>query len=138
MFTSSQDYILCLGLPHPTIAHFSYCQCGCTIDDLGIHLFWCLCKNVHIATHDTFWDIVTTIILESGAHIQKEVSHLFPYHTWWRINIFINIRDGFRTLTDIIIVDLTYLDMIQCASSMIVHVVIIVTQEKTHSYLKHT
>jgi hypothetical protein len=96
---------ICFGLPHLTITHFSCCRCGCTIDDLNIHLFWYLCKNVHIAAHDTFWDIVTIIILESGTHIQKEVSHLFSTHIWWRINIFINIKDGFQTLTNIIIVD---------------------------------
>jgi hypothetical protein len=27
------------GLPHPTIAHLSQCQCGHTIDDLSTHLF---------------------------------------------------------------------------------------------------
>jgi hypothetical protein len=74
-----------------------------------------------------FWDIVTIITVEGGTHIQKEDSHLFSNHIWWRIDIFINIKDGFRTLANIIIVDLTYLDMIQCASSTIVHAAIIVT-----------
>jgi len=42
-----------LGLPHPMVAHLSWCQCGHTIDNLDIHLFWCPCMNECISTHDT-------------------------------------------------------------------------------------
>jgi len=42
-----------LIIPHPTIMHISLCQCGHTIDDLGIHLLCCSCGSGCIATHDT-------------------------------------------------------------------------------------
>jgi hypothetical protein len=44
--------------------------------------------------HDTFWDIVTTIVFESGTHVQREVSHLFPHHSSRWMNIFIT-KDNF-------------------------------------------
>jgi hypothetical protein len=56
---------------------------------LGIHLLCCLCENECIATHDTFSDIVAIVVLESGAHVQKEVAHLFPCHTQRQMDIII-------------------------------------------------
>ncbi len=74
-----------LGIPHPMVAHLSWCQCGCTIDDLGIYLLHCPCKSEHITTHDNF----VIITLDNGTQIQKEVSHLFPHHTWKQMDIVI-------------------------------------------------
>jgi hypothetical protein len=68
-------------ISHPIVSHLSQCQCGYTINDLGIYLLCCPCGNERIVAHDTLWDIVVTITSESWAHVQKEVSHLFPYHT---------------------------------------------------------
>jgi hypothetical protein len=34
-----------------------------------------------IIAHDIFWDIIVTIALENGTHVQREVSHLFLHHT---------------------------------------------------------
>ncbi len=67
-----------LSIPHPIIAHLSQCQCGHTINDLGIDLLHCPCGNESIVAHDMLWNTITTIALKSGAHVQKEVSHLFP------------------------------------------------------------
>jgi hypothetical protein len=44
------------------------------------------------------------------------------------VDIFI-IRDGFQTLMDVIIVDSTLINMVQRASMMITHVVMMVAQE---------
>jgi hypothetical protein len=57
------------GLPHPIVAHLSWCQCGHTIDDLGTHLLQCPYGSECIATLDTFWGIVVAITLESKAHV---------------------------------------------------------------------
>jgi hypothetical protein len=73
-----------LGLPHPIIAHLSRCQCGHTIDDLGTHLIQCPYGNERLVAHDTVRNIIATIVLESKAHVQREVSHLFPHHTRWQ------------------------------------------------------
>jgi len=79
---SSTHFLIALcirfNISHPTILHLSQCQCDLTIDDLGIHLLCCSCGNEHITTHHTFQNAITTIALETGTHIQKEVSHLFP------------------------------------------------------------
>jgi len=39
-------------------------------------------------------------------------------------------RDDFQTLVDVVIVDLTCTNLVQCASTMIVHVTTIVVQDK--------
>jgi hypothetical protein len=70
-----------LGLPNPIMAHLSWSQCGHTIDNLSTHLLWWPNGNEHIIAHNTFQDIVAIIVLESGAHVQGEVSHLFLHHT---------------------------------------------------------
>ncbi len=90
---------------------FLWCQCGHTIDELCTHLFWCLCRSEHTTTHDTLWDIIAIVVLESGAHVQWEVSHLFLYHTRQRVDILIIIND-FRTLMDIVIANSTCTNMV--------------------------
>jgi len=71
---------ICFDLPHLIVAHLSWCQCGHTIDNLNTHLLQCIYGNERIIAHDTLRDIVVAIPLESGAHVQKEVSHLFHHH----------------------------------------------------------
>jgi hypothetical protein len=93
-----------LGIPHLMVEHLSWCQCFHTINDLGIHLLHCPCRNEHIAAHNTLWNTIATIALENGTHIQKEVSRLFSYHTWKWVDIIIT-RNGFQTLVNIIIVN---------------------------------
>ncbi len=76
------------------------------------------------------------MLWRANTHIEKG-SHLFPHHTWQRINIFIT-RNGFLTLTNVVIVDPTHLDTIQCVLSPTMHVATIVIHEKTCSYVEHT
>jgi hypothetical protein len=45
---------ICVNIPHPIVLHFSQCQRGHTINNLGIHLLHCLCRNEHNVTHDMF------------------------------------------------------------------------------------
>jgi hypothetical protein len=40
-------------------------------------------------------------------------------------------KNDFQTLVDVVIVDLTCIDLVQCASTMIVHATTIVVQDKT-------
>jgi len=58
-----------LSIPHPTIAHFSRCQCDHTINDLGIHLLDCPCGSECTTTHDMLQDIIAIITSDSGTHI---------------------------------------------------------------------
>jgi len=69
-----------LALPHPMVAHLSWCECDHIIDDLSTHLLRCPSGNERITTHDKFKDPVAIIVLESGTHVQREVSHLFFHH----------------------------------------------------------
>jgi len=73
-----------------------------------------------IATHNIIQDAIITIVLESGTHVERKVSHIFPYYIQLQIDILIT-RDGFQTLVGAVIVDLTHLDMVQCALSIITH-----------------
>jgi len=113
--TSSAHFLptlcICLGISHRTIPHFSWCQCDHTINDLGIHLLHCLCGGEDTTIHDTFWNTIATIMLESGAHIQREVSHLFLRHTWKRVDIVIT-KNKFWTLADVVIVDPTHTGLV--------------------------
>jgi hypothetical protein len=67
--------------------------------------------GVNVKQPMTHSNIVVIIVLESGAHVQKEVSHLFPHYTQRRVDILI-INNSFRTLMDIVIVDLTRTNMV--------------------------
>ncbi len=93
-----------------------------------------MCKNECIATHNTLWDVITTIVLKSGT-LERKVSHLFPPHTPHQINILIT-KGTFQMLPDIIIIHLTYLNMVQCASTMTSHIATVIAQKKTWSYTK--
>jgi len=117
-----------LGLPHPTIVHFSHYQCGHTIDGLNNHLLWCLCGSERSIAYNILWDIVTTIDLESGAHIHRK----FPTFSLATFNNKVNIlitRYGFWTLANTIIANLTCPNMLQHASYMIVH-------DKKHDHMQ--
>jgi hypothetical protein len=47
-------------------------------------------------------------------------------------------RNNFQTLINIIIVDSTYLNMVQCVVSTTTHVMIVASQKKTRSYIERT
>ncbi len=64
--TTLQTY---LSLPHSMVAHLSQCKRGHTIDDLSTHLLQCPYKNEHTIAHNTFWDIIMAIVLESRTHV---------------------------------------------------------------------
>ncbi len=70
-------------------------SCGHTINDLGIHLLHCSCGSECIVARDMLQNIVVAITSESGAQVQRKVSHLFPHCTWRQLDIFIT-RDNFK------------------------------------------
>jgi hypothetical protein len=77
-------------------------------------------RNECIATHNIIQDTIITIVLESGTHVERKAPHPFPCYIHLQVDILIT-KDVFRTLTCVVIVDLTHLDMVQCASSIITH-----------------
>jgi hypothetical protein len=60
-------------------------------------------------THFDIW--LQNIVLENKTHVQRELSHLFPCHIWWQVDILIT-KDNFRILMDIIITNPTCIDMV--------------------------
>jgi len=119
-----------------TILHFSQCQCGCTINDLGIHLLCCPCGRERTVAHDTFWNTIGAIISKSGAHVQRKVFHLFFYHTQRQVDIVIT-RDIFRILVDVVIVNLTHTNLVQHALTT-THPTTVIAQNKAWSYIERT
>jgi hypothetical protein len=87
-----------------------------------------MCKSERITTHDTFRDTIATIALKNGTHIQRKVFHLFPYHTQKRMDS-VPIRGDFQSLANIVIIDLTCTDLVQCALMMTTHVITIAVQD---------
>jgi len=96
---------------------------------LSTHLLWCLCRNERIITHDTFQDTIPAIVLESGKHVQTEVSHLFFRYTQWWMDILIT-KDDFWTLMDVIIANSIRTNMLQWTLMMITHVAMMAIQRK--------
>jgi RNA:NAD 2'-phosphotransferase (TPT1/KptA family) len=75
--------------------------------------------------------------LESGAHVQKLLSHLFLRHTQQQVDILIT-KNGFHTLKDLVIADPTHTDVVQRKSMKIAHASTMATQKKTRSIsIKH-
>ncbi len=93
------------GIPHHIFLHFSRCQFGDTIDDLGIHLLCCSCGSERIVAHDMFQDTIATIAAKTRAHIQIQVFHLFLCHTQRQMDIVIT-KDNFGMLINVIIANL--------------------------------
>jgi hypothetical protein len=117
------------SIPHPIVPHVSQCQCGHTIDDLGIYLLRCPCGNECIVAHDTLWNIIAIITSESEAQIQRKVSHLFPCHTQKWMDIVIT-RDCFWTLA-------IHPDAVQHVMTT-THASRVVAQDKAWSYIERT
>jgi hypothetical protein len=74
-------------------------------------------------------------MLDSGTHIQKEVSHIFPHHTRRQMDIVIT-RDDFWTWSDFVIANPTRTNLVQGVSTTTTHVTTIVVQDKTQSYIE--
>jgi len=129
---------LCIqSIPHLIVLHISWCYCGHTIDDLGIHLLCFPCKNEHTATHDTFQDTIVVIASKTGIHVQTKVFHFFPCYTWKRTNIVIT-RNNFQTLTNIVIANPTHTNLVQHNSITTAHAGTVATQDKARSYTEWT
>jgi hypothetical protein len=69
-------------------------------------------------------------MLKNEAHVKKEISHLFPHHTWRQMDIVITKND-FWTLANIVIANPTHTNLVQLVLSMTMHVATIAAQDKT-------
>ncbi len=67
--------------------------------------------NEHTTTHDMLQNIIATIVLENGAHIQKEISNLFLHHTQKQMDIVVT-KNNFWILVDIVVINPTCIDLV--------------------------
>ncbi len=128
---------MCLGIPHLTVAHLSWCQCGHAIDDLGIHLLRCSCKSeMHCSPWYALRYHYNYHVGEWSSHVKKGFPP-FPRHTWRQMDIVI-IKDDFQTLVNVVIVDSTHTNLVQRVSMTTLHATIVATKYKARSYSKWT
>jgi hypothetical protein len=104
-----------LGLPHLSIVSIPQCVCTHPINLMGIYLLHYVHGNKHTWTHDAIHDTFATIVWDVGFHVGREQLHallkkMFNF-SHWRVNIVLT-KYGIRTLVDIVIVDLTRMDLL--------------------------
>jgi len=68
-------------------------------------------------------------------HTKRGFSPFPPPHTKTQVDIVIT-RNNFRTLADVVIVDSTHPNLVQCASTTTMHVATIVAQNRAWSYIE--
>ncbi len=84
-----------LGLPHPIVAHFSHYYCGHIIDDLGIHVFWCSCRNEHTTTHD-FFEISSQLLFWKMDYMYRKMFLAFFPTMFSSESIFLSLKIVFK------------------------------------------
>ncbi len=89
-----------------------------------------VCKCECTITHDMLQNIVATNVSKNGIRLQREASHLFPCHTHRWMYVIIT-RDYFWILADVVFTNPIHTNLVQHASTMTMHVTIVVVQNKT-------
>jgi hypothetical protein len=104
-----------LGLPHPSIASIPQCMCTHPIDLMGIDLLCCVHGNKRTWTHDVVRDTFATIVWDVGFHVGWKHLHAFLSNMFnsfrWQVNIVLT-KDDIHTLIDIVIANLTQMDLL--------------------------
>jgi hypothetical protein len=77
---------------------------------MGIHLLHCVHGNDRTRTYDANCDTFVAIVQDVGFHVGWKQLHAFPSNMfnssrWWVDIVF--IKNGIRTLVDIVITNLT-------------------------------
>ncbi len=81
--------------------------------DVGVVIPSMIWVSICYIAHDMLQDIIANIMLENGAHIQKEVTHLSPHHTWRQVDI-VTTRNDFLTLANTLLLPI-WLIQIWCS-----------------------
>jgi hypothetical protein len=111
----STTFCMRFGLPHPLITCILRCVCTHPIDPMGIHLLCYVHDNECIGTHDAIHDTFAAIGRNVGFHVwPKQLYALLSttfnsFHQW--IDIVLT-KEGIHTLTDVVIVDPTQVDLL--------------------------
>lgn len=125
-----------LDLSHPTTCGFSSCICGQPIDFTWRHLFYYVHGEKHIATHDAIWDSFASISRVVEFHVLRKQIHILLISSfrsfWWQANI-VFIANGIHTLTNVVIVNSTHVNLVLWVVFLRWVVETIVTQAKVVS-----
>ncbi|CAM6085216.1 unnamed protein product [Calypogeia fissa] len=109
-----------MGLPHPLLLGISssHCICGKPWDDTGVHLLRCSTGGETIAVHDAVRDTTAQILSGTLVHARREVSIDLPGPPPRHVRVDLTmVRDGRRTLADIVVANPLRQDIIATASS---------------------
>jgi hypothetical protein len=102
-----------LGFPHPIICGFFLCISSQPIDLLRIHIFHCAHGAKRTTIHDVVWNSFTSIVRDVGFHVLREQLMFFQCHL---SNHIVLISYDIHILIDIVIVDLTHVNIISQAT----------------------
>jgi hypothetical protein len=126
-----------LGLPHPSITGIPRCVCTHSIDPMSIHLLCCVHGNECIKTHDAIRNTFATIARDVAFYVGQEQLYAFPSTTFnsscWQIDIVLT-KDDIRTLTNIVINDPTWADLLPWSCATQGFDTLNVVQAKKRSY----
>ncbi len=125
------------GLPHFSIISIFQCVSTHPIDATCVHLLRCIHDNEHMNTHDVVRNNFVAIAWNISFHVGREQLHAFPstmfHSSHWRINI-VFTKDGICTLVNVVITNLTWMDLL-CQSCPIWRFVAFkVVQAKERNY----
>jgi hypothetical protein len=103
-----------LEIPHPSIVGISH-VCTHLVDLMGVHLLNCVHGNEQMGTHDVVCDTFVAIVQNVGFHVGREQLYALPlimfnFFRHHQINIVLT-KDGIHTLTNIVIVHPTRVDL---------------------------
>lgn len=108
-----------LGLPHPLLVGLpTSCPCGKPCDATGVHLLRCSLGGETIVVHDAVRDATAQILSGSLVHIRREVVLDLPGPPPQRVRVDLTmVRDGHRTLADLVVANPLRHDLIDIAST---------------------
>jgi hypothetical protein len=82
---------------------------------MGIHLLHCAHGNEHIGTHDAIHSILVAIAWNVSFHVGRQQLHAFLSTTFNSSRQWIDIvliKDGICTLTNVVITNPTWIDLL--------------------------
>jgi hypothetical protein len=125
------------GLPHFSIASIFRCVCTHPINLIGIHLLHYTHGNKHTRTHYANHNTFVVIVWDVNFHVGWKQLHVLLSTSFnssrWQIDIMFT-KYGICTLSDIVIADLMWLDLLPWSCTTQRFVAFDATQAKERSY----
>ncbi len=108
-----------LGVPHLLIFGLSHYIYGQPLDLMGIHLFCFAHGGEKMTSHNVIWDAFVSITKDVGFHGAREQTHIILLlailSSCQQVDIVLSV-DGIRMFANVIIENLTEVDLVSCAT----------------------